>query len=351
MGASAGGFEALKTIAHGLPKGFEASIFIVWHMAPDIRGILPDVLNRAGPLRASHAYDGEPIQPGRIYIAPPDRHLVIEDGKVCITRGPKENRFRPAVDPLFRSAALEHNQKVIGVILSGALDDGTSGLWTIKNHGGIAVVQDPMDAEFSSMPENAIKAVSVDYVVPAQSVANLLVRLSKEEIPEIAEVGMQDKKEEEEKTGAEVRIAKQNGLPEINIMEFGELTPFTCPECHGVLTMLRDGDRQRFRCHTGHAFSTDSLLATISENIEEELWTAVRSVRESVMLLNHIGDHFAEVNQPRLAAVFFQKAREAEDRAQKVHEVVALHEQLSTEGVQQQLAAGEASPRGESANP
>ena len=182
IGASAGGFEAFKTIVKDLPADLNASIFIVWHMAPDIRGILPQVLNRFNTLYAAHAFDKEKIQRGRIYIAPPDHHLIIEEGRVRITRGPKENRFRPAVDPLFRSAAYVYGNRVIGVILSGSLDDGTAGLWAVKHYGGIAIVQDPLDAEVPSMPANAMREVMVDYSVPVSELAGLLTRLSKQKL-------------------------------------------------------------------------------------------------------------------------------------------------------------------------
>ncbi len=152
IGASAGGFEALKKLVAGLPTDFSASIFVVWHMSPDVRGVLPQVLNRSKTVFAANAADGEAIEPNRIYVAPPDRHLLVERGIVRVKRGPKENRFRPAVDPLFRSAAYAYGTRVIGVVLSGALDDGTAGLWTIKQRGGLAVVQDPFDAEVPSMP-------------------------------------------------------------------------------------------------------------------------------------------------------------------------------------------------------
>jgi two-component system chemotaxis response regulator CheB len=332
VGASAGGFEALKKLVAGLPKDLRASVFIVWHMSPDIRGVLPEVLNRENTIEAAHAFDGELIKPNRIYVAPPDRHLLIENGKVRVTRGPKENRFRPAVDPLFRSAAYVYNNRVIGVILSGALDDGTAGLWTIKHRGGIAVVQDPKDAEVPSMPENALREVEVDYTVPVSEMASLLVRLSKEKAAETSEVFMED----DEKTKIEVGIAAEEGAFEKGVMQLGELTPFTCPDCHGVLSKIKDGNRARFRCHTGHAFSADALLATVTENIEDSLYSAMRGVEESIMLLNHIGDHFAEVNQPKLAAMFFKKAKEAQNRAQAVREVVLSHEQLSSDKLRHQ---------------
>src|SRR5262249_12115326 len=152
MGGSTGSFEVFKTVAAGLPRDLDASIFIVWHMSPEVRGILPEILDRLGPLEAREPEDHEHIESGRIYVARPDHHLLIDDGPVRVTRGPKENRFRPAIDPLFRSAAYTYGRRVIGIITSGALDDGTSGLWTIKQRGGIAIAQDPGDAEISSMP-------------------------------------------------------------------------------------------------------------------------------------------------------------------------------------------------------
>lgn len=335
MGGSTGSFEAFKTIAAGLPKDLDASVFIVWHMSPDIRGVLPQVLNRVGNLTASEAAEGEPIEPGRIYIARPDHHLLIDDSHVRVARGPKENRFRPAVDPLFRSAAYNYGPRVIGVITSGGLDDGTSGLWTIKHHGGIAVVQDPNDAEIPSMPESAIREVNVDYVVPVSDIAELLAKLSQEEIPDVPERSMHDEAENK-RTELEIGIAGEDNALQSGVMNWGELTPFTCPECNGVLSRIKDGDRPRFRCHTGHAFSADSLLSSLTENIEESLWGAIRGVDESIMLLNHLGDHFAEVNRVRVAAKFFQKAKEAQQRNEVIRRAVLDHELLTTDWIEQE---------------
>jgi two-component system, chemotaxis family, protein-glutamate methylesterase/glutaminase len=347
VGASAGGFEALKKLVAGLPKDLEASMFIVWHMSPDIRGILPQVLNRANTIYAAHAYDNEEIVPNRIYVAPPDRHLLVERGRVRVTRGPKENRFRPAVDPLFRSAAYAYGRRVTGVILSGALDDGAAGLWTIKHRGGIGIVQDPSDAEVPSMPESALREVAVDYSVPVGEMADLITRLSSEEVEEFSEVDMQ----ENEKTKIEISIAAEDHTLENNITKFGEFSPYACPECHGVLSALKDGNLVRFRCHTGHAYSADALLTSMTEQIEENLWSAIRGIEESVILLNHIGDHYAEDNRPKLAALYFKKAKDADGRKQSIRRVVMQHEQLSKDNLLQQaeetngLEATEASER------
>lgn len=247
IGASAGGFEAIKQLVAGLPADFNAAIFLVWHMSPDVRGILPQVLNRVNTIVAAHAYNNEEIKNNRIYVAPPDHHMLVKEGKVLITHGPKENRFRPAVDPLFRSAAYAYGNRVIGVILSGALDDGTAGLWTVKHYGGIAIVQDPVDAEVPSMPENAMREVKVDYCVGVSELPQLLVRLSNELLSENASVM------KEEQTKKEIQIAAEERALEKGILKFGELSPYTCPECHGVLSRLRNDNIIRYRCHTGHA--------------------------------------------------------------------------------------------------
>jgi two-component system chemotaxis response regulator CheB len=223
---------------------------------------------------------------------------------------------------------------VIGVVLSGALDDGTAGLWTIKHYGGLAVVQDPNDAEVPSMPENAIREVNVDYTVPLRDMGHLLAELSQKSI-EFKRHSMQD----DERTKAEIKVAQENSAFETGIMKFGQLSPFTCPECHGVLSILKDGERERYRCHTGHAYSADSLLATITEKIEESLYSALRGVEESVMLLNHMGDHFAESNHPKLAALYFKKAQDAEARAELVRQAALSHEHLSKDSLHQQVQA------------
>jgi two-component system, chemotaxis family, protein-glutamate methylesterase/glutaminase len=339
IGASAGGFEAFKKIIAGLSPDFNASIFIVWHMSPDIRGILPDVLNRLNKIPAAHAYNNEPIQARRIYVAPPDHHMLLEEGKVLVTRGPKENRFRPAVDPLFRSAAYTYGNRVIGVILSGALDDGTAGLWTVKHYGGTAIVQDPTDAEVPSMPENAMRQVKIDYCVGISELPQLLVRLSTEPITENAVV-MKD-----EQTKKEIQIAAEERALEKGILQFRDLSPYTCPECHGVLSRLRNDNIIRYRCHTGHAYSADTLMAAITENIEDGLYNAIRAMDESIMLLNHMGDHYAEANQPKLAALYFKKAKEAMGRSEYVRKAAQMHEQLNNDMLRKEAEDATYSPK------
>lgn len=326
IGASAGGLAAIEKIVKDLPADFRGSILIVWHMSPDVGGFVAQLLGKLTPLSVTQAKEGEALAAGCIYVAKPDFHLLIVDEKIHLSRGPKENRFRPAVDPLFRSAAYCYGNRVIGVILSGGLDDGTAGLWSIKQYGGIAIVQDPHDAEVSSMPESAMRQVSIDHSVPADAIAALLVRLSKESTESTTAPSG-------EQTLTEISIAAGN-IPNIKAtMTFGVLTPFTCPECHGVLSKLNDGSIVRYRCHTGHAYSVDTLMQAVTEKIEASLYSAMRGMDESVMLLNHIGDHLAENNDPALAGIYFTKAREAHDRSCSVAETIKEHQLISTEAV------------------
>lgn len=337
IGASAGGFEALKKLVGGLPKDLGAAVFVVWHLSANAHGVLPSVLEKAGSLPAAHGVDGEEIMPGRIYVAPPDHHLLIEENRVRVTKGPKENRFRPAVDTLFRSAAYSCGTRVIGVILSGALDDGTAGLWTIKHRGGTAIVQEPADAEFSSMPESALREVNVDYSVPVSEMADLLIRLTSEEISEEREISMDEIK----KTEIEVRIAAEESGFEVGVMSLGDISPYTCPDCHGVLIKIKDGKINRFRCHTGHAYSAVTLLANVTERIEDSMWGAMREMEESIMLLREMSRHFAESNQTPMAELFSQKAVEAENRVKLIRKVVLEHEQLSENGLRQQTVGNQ----------
>src|SRR3954471_11480259 len=190
IGASAGGMDALQKVVCRFPADLPAAVFIVWHLSPGLKTILPSVLNKSGPLRARHPSDGDRIEQGLIYVAPNDHHMLLENGYIRITKGPKENRFRPAVDPLFRSAAYIYGPRVIGIVLSGALDDGTAGLWTVKLRGGTAIVQDPSDAQHRSMPINALENVAVDYKLPVREIGPLLALLPRQQAqpqPQVAE--------------------------------------------------------------------------------------------------------------------------------------------------------------------
>lgn len=333
IGASSGGFAVLQRLVADLPADLPAALFVVWHMPPDGEGVLPHALAHAGALPVAHAVDREPVAAGQVYVAPPDHHLLVERGHVRVTRGPKENRFRPAIDPLFRSAAYAYGPRVVGVVLSGLLDDGAAGLRTIKRRGGTAVVQDPLDAEAPAMPRNALRAAApVDHVVPAAALADLLVRLS--QTPgDVTTEGVMD---DDEQTQIEIRIARADHALEAGVMKLGDLSPFTCPECHGVLLAIADGDLRRYRCHTGHAFSAASLLAAVAATCEDQLWSAQRSLEEYALLLNHFGDHGAEANAPALAAVYYQHANSVQAQVAFVRQALNQHDLLTAEQLERQ---------------
>jgi two-component system chemotaxis response regulator CheB len=258
IGASAGGVEALKQLVSALPPRFECSIFVVLHIQRTF-SLLPQILSSAGHLTATHPGDGERIKPGHIYIAPPDRHLLVQPGHVHLSKGPKENRNRPAADPLFRSAALAYGPRVVGVVLTGMLDDGTLGLWEIKRHGGIAIVQDPLDALFSQMPKSALASVKVDHIVRLAEMGPLLVSLCHEPL-------------HDRDIPKELEMSREH-------------TRFTCPDCHGPLDRIHHGsDVTEFRCRVGHSYMQKGLVEAHAEAEERALWSAIEHLEESADL-------------------------------------------------------------------
>ncbi len=317
IGASAGGIYALKELAATLPADLSASIFIVQHVAPYTTSYLPTILNFSGKLPASHAVDGESIKTGHIYVAPPDHHLLIEEDRVLVKKGPKENRFRPSIDALFRSAAYTYGPRVIGIVLTGLLDDGTSGMWSIKRLGGISVIQQPEEAMYPSMPESVQQHVEVDYVVELAQLAPLLSELIQQDVsPRPTLSGLERKRME-----TEVKTAMTDSAFAMNILQEGELTPLTCPQCHGSLVSIREGTIIRYRCHTGHAYTASSLLAEIKQGVEDSLWSAVRSLDEVTILMNQAAQAFDEGGNPEAAQTYWQKAEEAQQQAFKIRTI------------------------------
>jgi two-component system chemotaxis response regulator CheB len=231
-----------------------------------------------------------------------------------VTQGPKENRFRPAVDPLFRSAATAYGPQVIGVILSGGLDDGTAGLWAVKEQGGVAVVQEPSEAFAPSMPMNALKHVEVDYRLPIKEMAPMLVRL-------VSEASAEGARPVSEAMNIETKIALEDNALQLGVLQLGPISPYTCPECHGVLVQLQEGSILRFRCHTGHAFTVESLLSAITESIDETWWTTVRVLNEQLLLLRHLVQHAREQQAEGLAQRFAQEADQVEQRIQLLRQL------------------------------
>jgi two-component system chemotaxis response regulator CheB len=317
IGASAGGVGTLATIIAGLPEDLPAAVFVVLHIPPHSRSLLPAILNRCGRLDASHADDGEPIRPGRIYIAPPDNHLLIQNGTARLGHGPKENACRPAVDTLFRSAARWYGPRVVGVVLSGSLDDGTAGLLAIKRRGGVTVAQDPGEALYESMPRSAIDNDAADHVLPATEIAPFLADLARRPPAEGGADPMPDDMDiEAEMAALDMDALQSDQRP-------GTPSGFTCPDCHGALWELHDGELIRFRCRVGHAFSPDSLLAQQSSALEEALWSAFRALKESAALARRLAERLRRRGNSVLSvARFEEQAAEAEQRAAFLRQIL-----------------------------
>lgn len=282
IGASTGGVEALEYLASRLPADFPASVFVVLHVPPSPTSRLPEILTRVGALPAQHAVHGEKIRRGHIYIAPPDNHLALVGNRLHVTRGPKENGHRPAVDPLFRSAARAFGNRVVGVVLTGARDCGSAGLLAIKAFGGVAVVQDPAQALCPDMPRNALAHNAVDHVAPLSDIPALLVQLAQQ--PPTIEAPARDLDADEAARAQPAHIV--------------------CPACGGDMIETDINGLIRFSCHVGHVYSTEGMLADQARALEAALWTAVRTLQES----GDLAQRMAQRSPGDLARAFDEKA-------------------------------------------
>jgi two-component system chemotaxis response regulator CheB len=318
IGSSAGGVFALQEIVASLPLDLDASIFIVQHVSPDSQSLLPKILSHKGRLKAVHPSDGEIITKGIIYIAPPDRHMIIEHDRILIKKGPKENRFRPSIDALFRSAAYNYGPRVVGVILTGMLDDGTSGMWSVKRLGGTGIIQQPEEAAYPSMPTSVLEYVRIDYILPLSEIADKLNELANVPI----EVLVESENPELEMMKTEIEIAAQKNAFEKGVLKLGELSPLTCPECNGVLIKLREGNLVRYRCHTGHAYLSSSLLTDLTESVDIKLWQSLKSLEEIIIVLEQGAEEQQQLNNVPMSDDLLQKAAIARNRAKKLHDFI-----------------------------
>jgi two-component system chemotaxis response regulator CheB len=306
IGASAGGVGAVLRLVAKLPEDLPAAVFIVIHLAPGYPSRLPELIMARGRLRASHPVDGETLRPGHVYVAPPDNQLLVRAGYMNVLRGPKENGHRPSVDLLFRTAAASYGPRVIGVVLTGYLDCGTAGLLSIKARGGVAIVQEPGEAEAPPMPESAIAHVKVDHVAPLDEIAELLVRLTREAaVPTPRQVPSEQMELE----------GDEPGVP----------APLVCPTCQGVLTEAHVGDFQAFRCHVGHAFSLGSVVGEQAESVERALWAAVRALEESAALTQRLAGRA----QGYLRQRFEEKELDQRQQAEVIKGLLTSRQRLS----------------------
>jgi two-component system, chemotaxis family, protein-glutamate methylesterase/glutaminase len=307
IGASAGGVDPLIRIVGSLPLDLQAAIFVVLHVPATGRSLLADILGRATDLPVRAAVDGEPIEAGTVYVAPPDRHLTVSNGQMTLDRGPKENGVRPAVDPMLRSL-VAYGDGAVAVILSGALGDGSTGALAVKRAGGTVLVQDPQEATVPSMPESALRAVGeVDGVLPAAEIGPELGRLS----------GAAPVVREEIEMTAD---APAGGEPE---RPAGPPSAFTCPECHGSLWELSEGELVRYRCRVGHAYSEDAMLLEQGSAVEAALWSALEALEERAEFLSRIAGRHGD-RRPRLRDRFTGAAADAEERAELIRRALGI---------------------------
>ncbi len=331
IGASAGGLKPLTELIARLPAGFPIPVFVVMHIPAFEENYLPDIISHAGRLPAISPDDNDKAEPGMIYVAPPDHHMLLDDGHIAVKRGPKENGFRPSIDALFRSAAYSYGPGAVGVVLSGALSDGTSGLWSIKRLGGIAMVQDPKQAQYPSMPRSAMEFVEPDLRASPKEIGERLAEMATEPASDAVPTTGGDP--DARRMAIETQIAAGVVIPEKTIIDLGDLTEFTCPECHGTLVRIAEGKTFRCRCHTGHGFSADALLASLSGVTRELLWQTTRSYQEASMLLEHIGNHLREHGDLALAGAFQDKARQITRTGIELHKLALSQETLSEDAV------------------
>lgn len=314
VGASAGGVEALIELVGNLPPDIPVALFVVLHVSATETSLLPQILARRTSLTVKHAEDGEPIQLGYVYVAPPDRHLLVNKDHVRVVRGPRENNHRPAIDPLFRSAALAYGRRVVGVVLSGSLDDGAVGLQAVSRAGGTGIVQDPDDALHRDMPEHAIAAGEPDYVAPLERIPGLLAQMTQDPVDD--ETAEEQNELARETAYAEFDISTETLPP-------GEKSVFGCPDCGGVLYELEDGGLLRYRCRIGHAYASESLDAAQEEAVELALGTALRQLEERAVLSRRLARRMAGFGREGMRARYSARADEADAHAAVLRGVIA----------------------------
>lgn len=319
IGASAGGLKAVSAVLGALPADLPAAILVVQHLAPDHESILPKLLNDVSDLRVTSPTDGEKVVPGRVYVAVPDHHMLLRDGRVHILRGPQENRFRPSIDALFRSAARAYGSRVIGIVLTGNLDDGTVGLQTIKKRGGITVVQDPDEAEYPSMPKIALRYVKVDHVVPVADAGALLTRLVAQ--PRAAQDAFPVTPEIEIESAIAEQVMNTKEFLE-NVERIGKRTTYTCPDCNGAIWQIGEGEPLKLRCHVGHSFTGGVFAKEQRRHIETALWSAVRIMEEAVTFSRALGERQREQDLSDEATARDREADELDDILGQVRDLI-----------------------------
>lgn len=321
IGTSAGGVAALQYLTERLPAEFPACLLVTIHLSNQHRSVLDELLTRAGPLPAAFATDGVRLRKGQIFIAPPDRHLLVEEDRLLLGAGPRENNARPAIDPMLRSVAVCCGARAVGVVLTGTLGDGASGLWAISSCGGMSVVQHPDDAAFPEMPENALRMVEPDHVVCLKDMARLLESLVHQPAGEPVAVP--------EQIRFEVEIAK-TGRSDMDEMDrFGRRSVLACPDCHGVMWELDEGGLTRYRCHVGHTYTAVLMDVAVDENLRRALASAVRALEEKVVLARKLQRQAAERGHNLVQDTWDERVREYQHELNVVRDAILRMEAIA----------------------
>ncbi len=314
IGGSSGATGPLKDILGRLPSDLPAAVFIVLHIPARGIGILHTVLAAAGKLPVREAENGMKIENGHVYLAAPDHHLLLVDGHMMLGRGPRENMVRPAIDPLFRSAALHYGPRVIGVVLSGLLSDGAAGLSAVKRGGGLALVQDPSDAIADEMPRRALETTTADLCVPGPQIGDVLSDLVRERagtpLPIPPEIKL------------EVEIAAGERMDSERLLRIADPAPLTCPACGGVLSELKAPGPLRFRCQVGHGFTGDALAQEQEGRVDEALRVALRIIEERAELVHRMADDGRHSGRMAVAQMYDARAAEYREYANLIRRVM-----------------------------
>jgi len=288
IGGSAGAVEALGDVLHGLPADLPAVVCAVLHRGLREPDLLAAVLSRISKLPISVATHGTQFKPGHVYLAPGGAHLLIGKNKLTVVKGPSVNFHRPAIDPLFRSAAHYHGARVAGVILSGYRDDGAAGLQVIRGRGGVAIVQDPKDAAVPAMPQSVLDRLEADYILPAAKIPGVLVALSR--------------------NGRMPRGLKPPRRRGRKLRSEQKPSTFTCPDCGGALWEITEGDVLTYRCRVGHSFTGDNMMAGQDQEVERALWSALRALEERTDLARRLAEQARRTHRAKAADVFRKRA-------------------------------------------
>lgn len=321
IGGSAGAPTPLRAILGALPADLPAAVFVVLHVPSRGVGLLSTLASAAGPLPVREARDGMPIERGTVTLGTPDHHLLLHADRVLLGRGPRENMMRPAIDPLFRSAALAFGPRVVGLVLSGLLSDGASGLNAVKRRGGVALVQDPSDATADEMPRRALEATEVDLCVPGARLGDVLADLARENaVP--AGLHIPGSELEAWDLALEVAIAAGERSDSERIAGIADPQPLTCPACGGVLSRLKAGRPLRFRCQVGHAFTADVLAGEQESRVDEALRVALRIIEERAELVQRMAEDGRRSGRAAVAAMYEARAAEYRDQAETIRRAV-----------------------------